>query len=280
MWRLTFGGGYGLPVWTADGRYLVFTSAQGMFWARADGTGKEQPLTQSNHWQRPWSFTTDGRLAFVEINPAIQTHGYPSRAEIWTVPVKSDGLGLRAGKPEVFLQAPFNARSPMFSPDGHWIAYQSDEAGDVYVQAFPNKHDPQKISPNGGAYPSWSRNGHELFFLQVGQPVQLMVVPYQVRGDSFVAGKPRLWSERSVGFSTSAALASNSSGPAFEPGGRWVPYWLGPEARAARSYDPASDGKHVVALMPAETSQESQDQMIILLNFFDELRRRVPFNAN
>ena len=168
----------------------------------------------------------------------------------------------------------------MFSPDGHWIAYQSDEAGDVYVQAFPDKHGKQKISPNRGVNPSWSRNGHELFFLQVGQPVQLMVVPYQVRGDSFVAGKPRLWSERSVGFSTSAALASNSSGPAFEPGGRWVSDWLGPEARATRSYDPASDGKHVVALMPAETSQESQDQMIILLNFFDELRRRVPFNAN
>ena len=107
-----------------------------------------------------------------------------------------------------------------------------------------------------------------------------MVVPYQVRGDSFVAEKPRVWSERIVGFSKSGTLASNSSGPAFERGGRWIPYWLGPGARSARSYDPASGGKHVVALMPAETFQESHDQMIILLNFFDELRRRVPFNAN
>jgi hypothetical protein len=194
--------------------------------------------------------------------------------------VNSDGLGLRAGTPELFLQAPFIARSPMFSPDGGWIAYQSDEFGDVYVQAFPDKHGMQKISPNRGGYPSWSRNGHELFFLQFGQPVQLMVVPYRLRGDSFEADKPRVWSERIVGFSISAALASNSSGPPFEPSSRWFPYWLGPGARTARSYDPASDGKHVVALMPAEIYQEPQDQMIILLNFFDELRRRVPFNAN
>ena len=136
----------------------------------------------------------------------------------------------------------------MFSPDGRWIAYQSDEFGAsrVYLQAFPDKHGKRQISSDGSGYPSWSRNGHELFFFQSGRPGQLMVVPYQSRGDSFLADKPRVWSERVLSFSTT------------------------------RSFDPASDGKHVVALTPSETPRDSQDQLIILLNFFDELRRRAP----
>src|SRR5258708_27402523 len=66
--RLTFGGGHGNPLWTVDGRYIVFRAARAMLWTRADGTGQAQPLTQSDHQQTPWSFTPDGkRLAFVEI---------------------------------------------------------------------------------------------------------------------------------------------------------------------------------------------------------------------
>jgi serine/threonine-protein kinase len=247
MMRLTVGGGHGNPVWTGDGRYVMFRAARGMFWTRADGTGQQQPLTQSNRQQIPWSFTTSGkRLSFVEVNPA-------NRAEIWTMSVNSDGSGLRAGKPEAFLQETFNVRSPMFSPDGRWIAYQSDESGGsrVYVQAFPDKHGKRQISPSEGELPSWSRNGRELFFFQFGQPGQLMVASYQSRGDSFLADKPRVWSEGLAGFTTT------------------------------RSYDPAPDGKHVLALTPAETHPKgSQDQMIILLNFFDELRRLVPSNPN
>jgi len=143
----------------------------------------------------------------------------------------------------------------MFSPDGRWIAYQSDESGTygVDVLAFPDKHFKRHISSNAG-YPAWARKGHELFFWQFGlgqnQP-QLMVTSYQERENSFVADKPRVWSEnRFINFSTT------------------------------RSYDPAPDGKHVVALMPAETTQEPRDRVIFLLNFFDELRRRAPSGTN
>jgi hypothetical protein len=76
-----------------------------------------------------------------------------------------------------------------------------------------------------------------------------MAASYQTCGDSFVAAKPRVWFEKRI-----------ASFP------------------ATISYDPAPDGKHVVALMPADTPEEPRERVIFLLNFFDELRRRVPAN--
>jgi serine/threonine-protein kinase len=77
-----------------------------------------------------------------------------------------------------------------------------------------------------------------------------MVASYQAPGDSFVADKPRSWSER--------RLVSLST---------------------TRSYDPAQDGKRVVALMPADPPQARQEHVVFLLNFFDELHRRVPLSS-
>ena len=248
MMRLTFGGGYGNPLWTADGRYIVFRATRGMLWTRADGTGQPQPMTRSDYQQIPWSFSADGkRLAFVEGKS-------PGNGVLWTVLVESDRSGLRAGKAEMFLEEPLPARRrrPMFSPDGRWLAYESNESGanEVYVQAFPDRHGKQQISSGGGTYPAWSRNGHELFFYYGPQNL-LMAASYQEQGDSFVADKPRAWSEK---------------GPAH--------------FATTRSYDPAPDGKQIVALMSADTPQEARTRVIFLLNFFDELRRRVPLATN
>jgi serine/threonine-protein kinase len=92
----------------------------------------------------------------------------------------------------------------------------------------------------------WSRNGHELFFETSDN--HIMVATYTVKGDSFVADKPRMWSEKQLGTATGGVANS----------------------------DLAPDGKRIVALMPVETAegQKAQNHVTFLLNFFDEVRRR------
>jgi serine/threonine protein kinase len=233
------------PVWTPDGKYVVYGTSHGLFSVRADGGDKPKALTQSKDAQYPASFTGDGkRLAFFQfVQQATQG------PDIWTLSVERDENGLKAGTSEAFLQTPAAERDPSFSPDGRWLAYASDESGmyEVYVRAFPDKGGRWQISSGGGAAPIFARNGKDLFFYDVPGD-RIMRTSYAAKGDAFLAEKPRVWSEHS--------LALNLSGSV---GGQ---------------YDVAPDAKRIAAVFPS--MQPDSGHVIFLENFIDELQRKIP----
>jgi Tol biopolymer transport system component len=241
------------PLWTPDGKSIVFASgyraAPGLFSIRADGAGEAQRLTDSKTLQNPRSFSPDGkRLAYHQMNA-------DGLWEIWTAPVEGDRDHPRLGKPEPFLRTSFSAVEPTFSLDGHWLAYSSNESGtfELYVRPFPGPGGKSQISTGGGGYPVWSGDGERLFFLS--SDWHIMVADYIASRNSFTAGKPRVCSPKTVIF-----LGGN------------YPYDLAPDGkRFAVVLNPAGTG---------EQEQRSTDRVTVLLNFFDELRRKVPPGKN
>jgi serine/threonine-protein kinase len=166
--------------------------------------------------------------------------------------VEGDPENPRLGKGEPFVRAPFSAALPAFSPDGRWLAYQSNETGinEVYVRPFPGPGATSPISTGGGEEPVWSWAGgarRELFFLALDG--RIMVADYTASRDSFAAGKPRVWSQHTLPYQS-----------VFGP------------------FDLAPGGnRFVVALYPSGAEEQRPiDTVTVLLNFFDELRRRVP----
>jgi serine/threonine-protein kinase len=240
MTRLTFGEqSFVSPTWTPDGQYVVIGSiGAGIFWVRADGASRVQPLVPTKTIVFVGTFSPDGkRLAYQEVSGS---------AQIWTVAIDSRD-GLKAGTPERFLASPSSDTSPVFSPDGRWLAYQSDESGrpEVYVRPFgtPTTVGGKWLVSNGGGdSPVWSANGKELLY-RAGD--QIMSVSYSAPKNSFVTEKPRPWLtgvEGIVGF------------------------------------DLAPDGRRIAAMLPiaSKGAPKQEHTLIVVQNFFDELRRRLP----
>jgi len=240
------------PIWTPDGRRITFGSVRGnkstfnIYWQRADGTGEPQRLTESMNNQIPmsWSWHPSGKfLAFREIRS--QTNW-----DIWILPMDGDeASGWKPGKPTVFLASPFIESEAAFSPDGRWLAYQSDESGknEVYVRLFPSGEGKRQISTAGGELPTWSGNGKELFYRTTDQ--RIWAVGYNADGDSFNYERPHLWSD----------------GTFTDRGAR------------IRNFDLHPDGQRFAVLKAPQTQVENKsDKVTLVFNFFDELRRIAP----
>jgi len=182
MTRQTFEGTNAYPIWTPDGSRLTYNSTKSggvlnLFWRRADGSGEDERLTQSNSIQIANSWSPDGKVL------AYQEGGQNTGRDIWL-------LTPGGGTPRPFLQRPFDEGGAQFSPDGRWIAYVSNEASrtNVYVRPYPGPGEKLQISSDGGGGPVWSRNGHELFYRVENR---VMVVDVQ-SGSRLQAGTPRL----------------------------------------------------------------------------------------
>jgi Tol biopolymer transport system component len=137
MTRLTFGGvAYLNPVWSRDGRYLVFGSiGSGMFWTRADGSGQPRSLVAAtNGVQFPDSIAPDGRrLVFQQVD---------GRPQLWTAELQQDDSGITSDTPIPFLKSSFTDQDARISPDGRWLAYSSNESGIFEVLHRQRRHLP------------------------------------------------------------------------------------------------------------------------------------------
>jgi serine/threonine-protein kinase len=240
-------------VWTPDGGGIAYASRPtdsdpfNIYWRRPDGTGDGQRLTVSEYDQVPNSWHPSGRmLAFVE------EHGETSW-DIMILPIEKDVTsGWKAGQPFPFLKSRFPEGHAAFSPDGRWLAYTSVESGrgEVYVRAFPGSGRQLQISSGAEGFPRWSQSGNELFYLADDQ--RMMVSTYAVLGDSFQAGKPRLFAQDPLAHLTVFGYPT-------------------------RSFDLHPDGKRVALLKASEPQPEAKPANVILVfNFFDELRHRAP----
>jgi hypothetical protein len=170
------------------------------------------------------------------------------------LPLEGDASrGWTPGTPTAFLAAPARGGSPMFSPDGRWIAYtQADSLGaiDTYVRAFPGPGGPWRISTTSGSYPRWSASGNELLFLKYldPSPSKLMAARYAVVGNSFRAETPYVWSP------TSVDRISTVNDP----------------------YDLHPDGTRIAAAAVPDEAGVVRDQVVFVFNFADHLSTIMP----
>jgi serine/threonine-protein kinase len=237
--RLTFEGKTNSnPVWTPDGKRIAFVS------------NREGPLLNV-FWQLADGSGGLERLAGGEYlhfpvswSPDGQLLGFvevnPATGyDIWV-------LRLSDRKAQPFLRTPFTESVPRFSPDGRWLAYISNESGryEIYVQPYPGPGGKWQISTEGGTEPTWNPNGRELFY-RSGDKMMAVDIATQ---PSFAAGTPRVLFEGRYELS-----------PATTP-----------------NYDVSPDGQRFLMLKPAEASEAAPTQINVVLNWFEELKRRVP----
>lgn len=232
--KITFKKTITYPVWTPDGKHLVFAADWGgkldLYWKLADGSAEAEKLFSSEYPIYPASWSPNGEsLAFYEINPNTQR-------DIWILSIKN-----RTAKPIIASQ--FNERVPMFSPDGRFISYVSNDSGrdEIYVQPFSITGAKWQISEGGGTEPMWSPDGRELFY-RAGNKMMSVKVETE---PSFKWGKPQ---------------------KLFE--GRFLSHLN------FSNYHIHPDGDRF--LMAKAKEKTSINQIHVVLNWFEELKRLVP----
>jgi eukaryotic-like serine/threonine-protein kinase len=236
--RFTFDGTSQYPVWSPDGRKLIYNSGKlgpTEFLSKpVDNTASESVLLGGDSQIVPFSISPDGRiLVYVVVDPK-------NLPDIWTLNIDDPA------KRRPFLQTPFREGAPVFSPDGHWIAYASDESGrsEIYVRPFPGPGQQWTISTEGGAEPIWPRKSQQIFY----RNADTMMVVDVTTTPEFSASKPRRLFERSYERSDA--------------------YWP--------NYDATPDGRRLLMLRYIESPHPAQRQINVVLNWFDELKQRVP----
>ena len=218
------------PRFRPDGTRIAYVTAlSDIFLKPADGTGEAEALIDKDRQLTEPAWSPDGSiLAFTEVHP-------DTLRDIW--------VRLHDGSLQPFLVTPAVETAPAFSPNGKWIAYQSDASGreEIYVQPSPGPGARHLISTNGGKEPVWSRDGRELFYRENTKLISVSVET----GDSFRAGVPELLFDG--------------------------PYQIDTTGHA--SYDVSADGEKFLMIRNPEGGIT---ELRVVLNFAEELKALVP----
>jgi serine/threonine protein kinase/Tol biopolymer transport system component len=229
------------PAWSPDGREIAYRHADPgpgdtLMRKSADGTGEPTVLVESENDLRWPDWSHDGRyLVYTE-------NSLETGADIRYVELGSDGA---ASEPVTFLSTPANEDQPQLSPDGRFLAYQSDESGrpEIYVQPFPNGAGKWQVSGNGGDRVRWSSDGSELFYTE---GTTLMAVTVSTE-QGFTLGQPQVLFES----------------PSFPIGGR--------------SYDVSADGQRFVMATSVGVGDDGEvapPSIRVVENWYEEFRGR------
>ena len=222
--------GNAFPVWTPDGTRVLFRTLTGMYWTAADGSGHPEAIAGSLSGDLPCSVSRDGdTLAFLRQTAqssrdiyVLSLHGQPRPRPVVSTSAFEGGA--------------------QFSPDGHWMAYASDESGQmqVYVRPFPGPDRRWPVSTHGGTQPMWNRNGKEIFY-RIGN--KMMVVDVSGSADLTLSQPRQLFDQRYVFQNVSLA-----------------------------NYDVSPDGQRFVMVK----DEAGSGRLNVVLNWTEELKRLVP----
>jgi serine/threonine-protein kinase len=241
MTRLTFNETSDAPLWTPDGKRIVFVSGYSgkyaVYWKAADGSGEDERLSSEQLNPAPWSWSKDGKTLLL----MDYTESRGTRPYIGALSMEGD----HNRRP--LLQEKYSESEPIISPDGRWMAYTSEESGksEVYVRPFPDVNKGKwQVSTSGGDAPLWSPDGRELFYRN---------------GDSVMA----------------AAVQTETT---FKPGKTEA---LFQGKYASSSWDINPDGKRFLMMKEATSSgkpaaAETPRKINIVVNWTEELKQRVP----
>jgi eukaryotic-like serine/threonine-protein kinase len=236
--RFTFEGNYNpIPVWTPDGKRIAFES------------NKEG--VPNLFWQLADGSGGLERLntsEYIQVPSSWSPDGQllafyelnpTTQRDIWV-------LRMSDRKAQPFIRTPFDDGAPRFSPDGRWLAFTTNESGrfEIYVQPYPGPGGKWQISTEGGNQPVWNPNGRELFY-RSGDKMMAVDITTQ---PSFAVGRPRML---------------------FEGRYETSPFPL-------PNYDVSRDGQRFLMLKPSESTVAAPTQINVVLNWFEELKQKVP----
>jgi Tol biopolymer transport system component len=226
------------PVFSPDGSRIVFSSVQrgvfDLFEVEVSHAGTERLLLQSERPKFASDFSPDGRfLLYREFHPE-------TRGDLKFLQLAGDR------QPQTFIATSYDEGGGVFSPDGRWVAYTSDESGrnEVHVAAFPDASRRYRVTSGGGSHPRWSRDGRELFYVS-GR--SMMSIPIERQGADLVFGQGRSLFEKQ--------LQTYGATSFFQPS----------------RYDVSADGRFLVLL---RASEETPPPLSLVFHWTELLKRR------